>query len=78
MKFKIIYTKQVFEKHGFECRPIVAGNFLKNPVVDFLNIESHSIMRNANLIHENGLFVGNHHYPMTDAINKLYEISAKI
>lgn len=43
-----------------EVRPIVAGNFTRNKAVEFM---SHSIpapLSNADDIHDNGFFVGNH------------------
>lgn len=52
---------------GFECRPIVAGNFAKNEVVKYFDSEVHGILKNAEHIDQNGLFVGNHHYPIPDA-----------
>lgn len=56
---------------GFECRPIVAGNFAKNEVVRYFDSEVHGQLRNADHIDRNGVFVGNHHYPIPDAINAL-------
>ena len=59
---------------GFECRPIVSGNFAKNEVVKYFDSEVHSELRNAEYIDRNSLFVGNHHYPlpeMFDALGKL-------
>lgn len=53
---------------SFECRPIVAGNFAKNEVVKYFNSEIHGVLENANHIDANGLFVGNHHYPINEAI----------
>lgn len=44
---------------GIECRPIVAGNFAKNPVMRWLDHEVHGVLSNADLIDTNGLFVGN-------------------
>jgi CDP-6-deoxy-D-xylo-4-hexulose-3-dehydrase len=52
---------------GFECRPIVAGNFAKNEVVNYFNSEVHGVLKNADHIDQNGLFVGNHHFPIPDA-----------
>jgi len=52
-------------KHGVECRPIVAGNFAKNDVVTkHMPHHIHDKLRNADDIDRNGLFIGNHHYPM--------------
>lgn len=56
---------------GFECRPIVAGNFAKNDVMDYFDFEIHDKLRNADYIDANGLFVGNHHYPLPEAIKVL-------
>jgi CDP-4-dehydro-6-deoxyglucose reductase, E1 len=59
---------------GFECRPIVAGNFAKNEVVKYFDSEIYGALKNANHIDKNGLFVGNHHYPLPEAIEQLLEI----
>lgn len=59
---------------GFECRPIVAGNFAKNEVVKYFNSEIHGSLKNAEHIDHNGLFIGNHHYSIQEAIGKLETI----
>jgi CDP-6-deoxy-D-xylo-4-hexulose-3-dehydrase len=59
---------------GFECRPIVAGNFAKNEVVKYFDSEVHGTLKNAEHIDENGLFVGNHHYPIPEAFTALCQI----
>lgn len=56
---------------GFECRPIVAGNFAKNEVMKYFDYEIHGTLRNADYIDTHGLFVGNHHYPIPEAIAAL-------
>jgi len=56
---------------GFECRPIVTGNFAKNEVVKYFNSEVHGQLKNAEYIDQNGLFIGNHHYSIADAIEVL-------
>lgn len=56
---------------GFECRPIVAGNFTKNEVMKYFDYEIHNSLQNADYIDANGLFVGNHHYPIPEAIDAL-------
>ena len=56
---------------GFECRPIVAGNFAKNEVVKYFDSEVHGQLKNADHVDRNGLFIGNHHYSIDDAILKL-------
>lgn len=59
---------------GFECRPIVAGNFAKNEVVRYFDSEVYGILRNAEHIDQNGLFVGNHHYPIPEAFEALVKL----
>ena len=56
---------------GFESRPIVAGNFANNEVVKYFNSEIHDSLDNANLIDKNGLFIGNHHLDLKNAINSI-------
>ena len=56
---------------GFECRPIVTGNFVKNNVVNYFNYEVEGNLENAKWIDENGLFIGNHHVGMKDALELL-------
>lgn len=56
-------------ENGFECRPIVTGNFAKNPVVKFFDYEICGSLNNANHVDTHGLFIGNHHYPILDAID---------
>ena len=56
---------------GFECRPIVGGNFAKNEVVSFFDHEIHGDLKNAEYIDSHGLFVGNHHYPIDEAVSVL-------
>jgi CDP-6-deoxy-D-xylo-4-hexulose-3-dehydrase len=59
---------------GFESRPIVAGNFAKNEVVKYFDSEVHGILKNAEHIDQNGLFVGNHHYPIPEAFVALTQL----
>ena len=59
---------------GFECRPIVAGNFAKNEVVKYFDSEVHGTLKNAEHIDQNGLFVGNHHYSIIDGIKALSKL----
>lgn len=56
---------------GFECRPIVAGNFAKNEVVKHFDHTIFGELRNAEHIDTNGLFIGNHHYPIDEAVKAL-------
>jgi CDP-6-deoxy-D-xylo-4-hexulose-3-dehydrase len=59
---------------GFECRPIVAGNFAKNEVMKHIDHSIHGTLTNADYIDQHGLFIGNHHYPINEAIEALKSI----
>lgn len=62
---------KVLSELGFECRPIVGGNFAKNDVVKYFDHSIHGDLQNAEYIDTNGVFVGNHHYSIHDAIDIL-------
>jgi len=62
---------QKLDDSGFECRPIVAGNFAKNEVVKYFDSVVHGDLKNANRVDSHGLFIGNHHYPLDEAITVL-------
>ncbi|MDM4764986.1 DegT/DnrJ/EryC1/StrS family aminotransferase [Pelomonas sp. SE-A7] len=64
----------VLQNAGFECRPIVAGNFAKNTVVQYFDHEVHGRLKNAEYLDQSGLFVGNHHYPIAEAIEALNQV----
>lgn len=48
------------KQKGIEVRPIVAGNFTRNEAINYMNFEIFEKLTNADYIHENGFFVGNH------------------
>ena len=50
---------------------IVAGNFVKIKVIDYFDYEVHGELKNADYIDRNGLFIGNHYYPITEALEEL-------
>ena len=56
---------------GIDSRPIVAGNFTKNPVMSHLVHVKLPSLPNADEVHANGLFVGNHHYDVSEGISVL-------
>ncbi len=47
------------QENKIDCRPIVTGNFARNDVMRFFDYEIHDELKNADYLHENGLFVGN-------------------
>ena len=53
---------------GIECRPIVTGNFTKNPTIKYFNYTIHNNLINADNADKNGFFIGNHHYNLEKEI----------
>jgi CDP-6-deoxy-D-xylo-4-hexulose-3-dehydrase len=63
---------------GIQTRPIVAGNFTKNPVIKLLNHAPLIEYPNADLVHENGFFFGNHHFDISESLDKIINILSDI
>lgn len=63
--------------HGIASRPIVAGNFTRNPVMRHLKHAELPALPNADQVHDNGLFIGNHHYEMANEFDLLQDALQK-
>jgi CDP-6-deoxy-D-xylo-4-hexulose-3-dehydrase len=61
-------------KIGFECRPVVAGNFANNEVIKYFDKNDINSLENANWVDKNGLFIGNNHINMYDAFKELEKL----
>ena len=59
-KNNIIYNSY----DGVDC-------FAVNEVIKYFDSEVHGELKNAEHLDKNGLFIGNHHYPIMDALNSL-------
>jgi CDP-4-dehydro-6-deoxyglucose reductase, E1 len=62
---------EILSKAGIESRPIVAGNFTRNPVISFLEHTIYGDLSAANELHDDGLFVGNHHFELSEEFKLL-------
>jgi CDP-6-deoxy-D-xylo-4-hexulose-3-dehydrase len=60
--------------NGIECRPIVAGDFTKDPVMKHLDYSIHGSLPNAQRIDVDGLYVGNHHFDLRSEIERLGDL----
>ena len=65
---------RILDKHKVAYRPIVSGNFLENPVLQYFKYKADIKNPSAELVHKNGFFLGNHHYDITGKINMLKNI----
>jgi len=75
-----VKRKQVVDsliENDIEVRPIVAGNFTRNTAVKFLDYSIHGDLANADYIHENGFFVGNHCKDNKNEVDHLIAILKK-
>jgi CDP-6-deoxy-D-xylo-4-hexulose-3-dehydrase len=68
---------KVLEENKVDTRPIVAGNFTINPVMEHLKFSILPTLPNANYIHNEGFFIGNHHFDVSEELDKLYLILEK-
>jgi CDP-6-deoxy-D-xylo-4-hexulose-3-dehydrase len=59
---------------GVECRPVVAGNFAKNPVMRWFDARVEGRLANADWVDARGLMVGNHGYPLAAELDELKRI----
>ena len=59
------------EDSGIESRPIVAGNFARKEVTQYLEHTVFGDLPNADHMDTMGLFIGNQHYPILDVIEKV-------
>ena len=55
-------------------RPIVAGNFTLNPVMKHLKFNPLPKLTNSNTIHNQGFFIGNHHFDVTKELKEVHSL----
>lgn len=55
---------------GVECRPIVTGNFVRQPVLNFLKYKVSGQLKVADMLHDCGMYIGNHPLPLMNEITK--------
>lgn len=64
----------VLRENGIEVRPIVAGNFVRNKAIEYMDYIVSGDLANANYIHDNGLFVGNHSKDNSKELDMFFEV----
>jgi len=58
---------------GIDSRPIVTGNFTRNPVISLLDHAPIGPLPAADEVHDEGLFVGNHHFDLSKELDLLVD-----
>ena len=66
------------DENNIEYRPIVAGNFTKNKVIEYFDYTIYGDLTNSNILHNNGLFIGNHHFDVKQDLDKIYDLLVKL
>jgi CDP-6-deoxy-D-xylo-4-hexulose-3-dehydrase len=69
---------RILKENGIECRPIIAGNFTKQPVNEYLEGRISGTLEIADLIHSNGIYIGNHPYSLVNELKYTHQILHKI
>jgi CDP-6-deoxy-D-xylo-4-hexulose-3-dehydrase len=65
-------TLDVLKDAEIEYRIITGGNFLRHDVIKYFDYQATKSV-NADIVHDNGFFVGNHPTDIRDKIDYLYE-----
>ena len=74
-KFQLI---RLFDKYRIEYRPIVGGNLLKQPYMIDYSIECPSDNLNVDILHENGIYIGNNQFISEKNINLIKKIIGEL
>lgn len=74
MKGKRNLFTDALQMNGIEVRPIVAGNFARQKALQYLDYSISGELKNADYVHDNGFFVGNHSIEMSENINLLIDV----
>ena len=65
---------RALRENEIEVRPIVAGNFVKQTALKYLDYSVSGTLKNADYIHDNGFFVGNHSALMEKELDLLIKV----
>ena len=65
---------ETLKEHGIESRPILAGNFINQKMVKFMDYRVSEDLKNTDIVDQRGLYVGNTHFDIRDKIDYLREV----
>lgn len=74
MKAERTRVMDALKKADIGYRIITGGNFLRHDVIKYFDYECVGEMRNADLAHDRGFFVGNHPHDLRPQIERLREV----
>jgi CDP-6-deoxy-D-xylo-4-hexulose-3-dehydrase len=58
----MIKMKEIFTKFGIEYRPVVSGNLLRQPFLKNYSLDSDKKISTADIINDQGVYIGNNHF----------------
>jgi CDP-4-dehydro-6-deoxyglucose reductase, E1 len=68
----------ILSKQKIDTRPIVTGNFTKNPVLKYFDFSIQGNLRNAKILDQNGFFVGNSQENLFNELHHLKDTLDKV
>jgi CDP-6-deoxy-D-xylo-4-hexulose-3-dehydrase len=74
----MLAMKETFNENGIEYRPVVAGNLLAQPFLKDYKIETEKERTNAELVHSQGVYIGNSHFVTVKDMQFLKQVVEKI
>jgi CDP-6-deoxy-D-xylo-4-hexulose-3-dehydrase len=74
----MLAMKETFIENGIEYRPVVAGNLLAQPFLKDYKIETDKEKTNAELVHSQGVYIGNSHFVTVKDMEFLKQVVEKI
>jgi CDP-4-dehydro-6-deoxyglucose reductase, E1 len=77
-KQKRAQVAEILKASGVECRPIVTGNFVRQPVLKFLSHEVFGVLEESDKLHDRGLYIGNHPLPLNNEIARTAALIANL
>ena len=77
-KDNIQLLKEVLKKNEIEYRPIISGNLLRHPAFKKYKLCTEREVPNVEILHTNGLYVGNSQFVTSKKVGRLIQILEEI
>jgi len=74
----MLAMKEKFIKYGIEYRPVVSGNLLEQPFLANYVIDTDKQRTNADIVHTQGVYVGNNHFVTEEDMKFLEKVVGEI
>lgn len=74
----MLAMKEKFIKYGIEYRPVVSGNLLEQPFLANYKIDTNKERTNADIVHTQGVYVGNNHFVTEEDMKFLETVVGEI